>query len=467
VTTIPRRSYAFTLVLVAATAGAWLWASSLERDPMTDKDWAIAGLLFAMILGAEIVDANLWHPVANLTVSLSAALALAASLQLGPFVGGALVMAVILAEELYDRRQPIKAVVNVATFGLSSIAAGAAFLALADPDKTTLGSPGNLVAVLVAGLVFSTVNSWTVALIVAPVVGTTAWAMWSANLSGFAVEMVALPAVGGLIPVLAREHPLAMLVLAAPLIGSHVSLQKLEKAQAETRATMERLADALERRDLYTHNHSLRVAEFVHGILGEMPHIPSEVAEAIRAAARVHDLGKVGISDIPLNKPGALSEQERIEIEKHPVIGAEIIDGLEVYRTGAPIVRHHHERWDGKGYPDRLSGEEIPLGARIIAVADTFDAMTSDRPYRRGLSRAVALNEIRRQSGAQFDPRVVEAFERWLAATPVALPTTVPDAAEPAPASGPDLAPGVSVIRSLGARQGAATARATPRAAPE
>jgi HD-GYP domain-containing protein (c-di-GMP phosphodiesterase class II) len=176
---------------------------------------------------------------------------------------------------------------------------------------------------------------------------------------------------------------------------------------------MEHLADALERRDPYTHSHSDRVAMYVAGILTEMPQIPFETAEAIRSAARIHDLGKVGIADRALSKAGPLTIEERKEIEQHPEIGAEIIGQLGGYRQATTMVRHHHERWDGTGYPAGLRGEEIPLGARIIAVADTFDAMTTDRPYRPALSQAFALQEILRQSNAQFDPQVVAAFERY------------------------------------------------------
>jgi HD-GYP domain-containing protein (c-di-GMP phosphodiesterase class II) len=112
-----------------------------------------------------------------------------------------------------------------------------------------------------------------------------------------------------------------------------------------------------------------------------------------------------------LLKPGKLTDEEYEEIKRHPAIGAELIGNLEMYRRSVPLVRHHHERWDGRGYPDGIAGDEIPLGARIIAVADTFDAMTSDRPYRRAMSFEVAMAEIRRNSGIQFDPQIVEAFD--------------------------------------------------------
>ena len=173
---------------------------------------------------------------------------------------------------------------------------------------------------------------------------------------------------------------------------------------------MEGLANALERRDAYTYRHSIRVTEHVRTILGAMPQIPRPTAEAIIAAAHVHDLGKVGSRDGSLKKPGELSAEERQEIEQHAAIGAEIVSRLEAYKQSVDTIRHHHERWDGTGYPDGLEGEQIPLGARIIAVADAFDAMTSDRVYRAALPVDVAFAELAKGRGTQFDPQIVDVF---------------------------------------------------------
>jgi HD-GYP domain-containing protein (c-di-GMP phosphodiesterase class II) len=142
-----------------------------------------------------------------------------------------------------------------------------------------------------------------------------------------------------------------------------------------------------------------------------MPQIPHPTAEAIIAAAHVHDLGKVGSRDGSLKKPGELSAEERLEIEQHAAIGAEIVSRLEAYTQSVDTIRHHHERWDGTGYPDGLEGERIPLGARIIAVADAFDAMTSDRVYRAALPIDVAFAELAKGRGTQFDPQIVDLFQ--------------------------------------------------------
>ena len=176
-------------------------------------------------------------------------------------------------------------------------------------------------------------------------------------------------------------------------------------------ATLVALASALDVRDSETGGHSDRVLRYMELIIQELGITGSDVA-FLRRGALLHDLGKIGVPDNILRKPTALSESEWATMRKHPEFGARIIAGIPFLEDVSLIVRHHHERWDGTGYPDRLRGEEIPLGARIFAVADSFDAMTSDRPYRRALSVATACDEVMRCRGTQFDPQVVDAFTR-------------------------------------------------------
>ena len=137
--------------------------------------------------------------------------------------------------------------------------------------------------------------------------------------------------------------------------------------------------------------------------------------ELILSAARVHDIGKIAIPDAILNKPGALTAAEFALMKTHPVRGTEVLAGYQDFTRGITIVRHHHEAWDGRGYPDGLKGLAIPFGARVLAVADGFDAMTSDRPYRPGMSVAKAAGILRQGRGLQWDPQVVDALLRCIA----------------------------------------------------
>jgi putative nucleotidyltransferase with HDIG domain len=179
--------------------------------------------------------------------------------------------------------------------------------------------------------------------------------------------------------------------------------------QHETDHALVALADSIDKRDQYTFQHSLRVAKLSGEIAEAMGVTPRDV-DLLIAAARVHDLGKIATDNRVLFKRSSLTADERSAIQAHSVEGGELAGRFSMFRQGRRFIRHHHERWDGKGYPDGIAGEDIPLGARIIAVADSYDAMTSDRPYRKALPHEVALVELRRGAGTQFDPMVVEAF---------------------------------------------------------
>jgi putative two-component system response regulator len=171
------------------------------------------------------------------------------------------------------------------------------------------------------------------------------------------------------------------------------------------------LAYALDAKDGYTAGHSERVSEIAVGIGIELE-LPQSEMEQLRLAGKVHDIGKIGIDGTILHKPGVLDPAERAEMERHPTVGERILQPVVEDEAVLAMVRNHHERWDGQGYPDRLAGEGIPLGARILALADTFDAMTSERPYRTAKTVDFAIGEIERCSGSQFDPAVVEAFKK-------------------------------------------------------
>jgi len=184
------------------------------------------------------------------------------------------------------------------------------------------------------------------------------------------------------------------------------------------RITLESLVTALDARESETGSHSQRVVRFSL-TLGDALGITGKAREDLARGALLHDIGKIGVADHILLKPGRLTEDEWIEMRKHPDIGARIISGIEFLAPAAEVVLAHQERWDGKGYPRGLAGEEIPLGARIFAVADTVDAITTDRPYRRGQTFGAARAELIKCSGTQFDPQVVEVAaaitdEEWI-----------------------------------------------------
>jgi putative nucleotidyltransferase with HDIG domain len=169
------------------------------------------------------------------------------------------------------------------------------------------------------------------------------------------------------------------------------------------------LSSAIEARDPYTRGHSLRVAALAEGVARWLGW-PESRLEALRIGGALHDIGKLSVSASILSKPGPLTAAELATIRTHPAAGALLIEPIDSVRPALPYVLHHHERWDGDGYPHELRGNAIPVEARVLAVADAFDAMTSDRPYRQALSQPDALVEVERCAGGQFDPELAHAF---------------------------------------------------------
>jgi len=193
------------------------------------------------------------------------------------------------------------------------------------------------------------------------------------------------------------------------LLDHGIELSRLLSATSEV--TLNALVAALDAREHETEAHSRRVGEYslhLAGVIG----VDQPAREDIRKGALLHDIGKIGISDRILLKPGKLTSDEWVEMRKHPEIGYWILAGARDLQAASEIVIAHHERWDGEGYPNRLTGAAIPLGARIFSVVDAFDALTSNRPYHRGESYESARKEIETNAGTQFDPLVVEYFLR-------------------------------------------------------
>jgi putative nucleotidyltransferase with HDIG domain len=190
-----------------------------------------------------------------------------------------------------------------------------------------------------------------------------------------------------------------------------------EDTEAFTIVSLVRIADAVDLRDPITGGHSRRVAQWCASLLREMS-IDAEQSDLIITAARLHDIGKIAIPDAILRKPAVLSPEEFAIMKWHAVRGAEFLENLPEASVGIKIVRHHHERWDGSGYPDGLRGTDIPFGARLVAVADSLDAMTADRSYHKGMSVAAATALIRSGAGAQWDPDIVNTLLRLIGKPP-------------------------------------------------
>jgi hypothetical protein len=225
------------------------------------------------------------------------------------------------------------------------------------------------------------------------------------------LDFAAFLPLGMVVTALFRENPLGILFLVPTFLLLYFSLKREQALRNQTEAILEKLVDVLESKSPETAQHSKRVRAWVEDICNELG-MESGEEDMVLQAAVLHDLGKVGLDDSLLRKPG-LSAEEFHHIMEHPGVSAALLEGLTLFEGGRDIVLHHHERYDGKGYPDHLTGENIPFGARIIAVADSFDAMVSSRPYRaKSLTVMEALKILDQERGAQFDPELVVTFTK-------------------------------------------------------
>ena len=195
---------------------------------------------------------------------------------------------------------------------------------------------------------------------------------------------------------------------AALILEDHGQFENLERLRDQSLTALVR---AIETKDLYTHRHSERTRALVRAMSQEIP-LPESLILQIERGAVLHDIGKIGIEDAILKKTGPLTPEEYTVMKTHPALGLQILQPVRFLRAASAIVLYHQEWFNGAGYPEGLAGEEIPLGARIVQIIDAWDAMTSDRPYRKAMPKSAAITELRRQAGTQFDPKLVDIFLR-------------------------------------------------------
>lgn len=234
--------------------------------------------------------------------------------------------------------------------------------------------------------------------------------VWIDNIKEIFPMSIIIGFIGIVIAYVYFIHGLAiMLFFFGPLLLIRYSLILYIDILNNYMATMQIINKLIEAKDTYTSGHATRVQELSIKLANSI-NLKKHVINNISTAALLHDIGKVGINDSILNKPDRLTDSEYEEIKKHPILGAEIINGINFLKDSVDIVLYHHERYDGKGYPKGISGEKIPLEACIVSIADSYDAMTSNRPYRKAMDKETALNEIKNNAGKQFHPVLAEKF---------------------------------------------------------
>lgn len=413
------RRLAPMLVLVwIAGAGAIVAAiRSVHLNFLPGVDNAI---FFALLLVVAIISemkpvAYAFGPV-NKNESLTITVILFTLFTLGWAPAVLLAAASVVVADIVANKPYYKVLFNTSMYAIATLAAGIVYTAALAPLTTYADLSPILQQILgrfIGGGVYYLVNVTLLMIVLSQIQRVALGEMIVWNLRDSAIVNFALVSIAIAMSLLWSLHVAASLILIPPIFMAKLGYQGYTKLRSETHAVLAALADLLDLRDHNTGQHSRRVAELSYGVARTLG-VPETQALAIKSVARIHDVGKIVVRDAVLLKAGPLTPEERAHVQTHLEVGGQILTHLSVYKPHLAILLQHHERVDGRGYPDGLSGDSIVLGARILAVCDAYDTMSSDRPYRSAVSKETAMLELYRNANSQFDPKVIFALETWL-----------------------------------------------------
>jgi putative nucleotidyltransferase with HDIG domain len=383
---------------IALVVGA-VGATSPARESL-----AVTVILFAL---ASVSKRWPMHLSAKMKLTAGDTASFAAALVLGPFLAMLIAGGSTMVAQLLGRRASWHNwAFNGAVHALGAGAAAVTYTTLAERGGDLSSSP---LAIVAAAIVKYAADTTLVDIAVGLQLRRNPIATWwpihrRDLLPHAALYLLALPAA-----VLATSHPWALALFAAPVGMVVLAMRETAGLRQRTRIALHELADLVDQRDPFTHGHQQRTAVVAERLARAMRLQPSQV-ELIREAARVHDIGKIGTADHVLLKPGPLEAHEEADMRRHAEVGAKLLQQLPEFWEGASLVVAHHERPDGKGYPRGLTSPELTLEAQVVAVADAYDAMSNDRPYRPALTWQAARAELVRGRGSQWDQRVIDAL---------------------------------------------------------
>jgi hypothetical protein len=402
---LPRSAMAYVCAVMLAGL-----ATTVVGSGHRDLKWSEVAVLAALYWIGD--SAPVVTKLRSMGISTGFPVALAAVLLVGPW--GASLVCVIGAVASRGRVAWYKRGFNVAQMALSALAAGFLFEVFPGGEPrgfATVHFPEVLPAVAAAGLAFCVLNYVLVAVAIRLSTKMPLTRVWWGGMSETAFPSLGYGLIGLIIAVLwsGGVGPVAALLVLAPMLIARWAFQQYAAQHAAYEATVASLIHAVETKDYYTRGHSERVAK-ASVMVAKQLGMREDRLEMLRYAGMLHDVGKLGVPTKLLQKTGPLDDEEFASIKLHPTRGFEMVHGISFLDEALLGIRHHHERVDGRGYPDGLVGDAIPEFARLIAVADAFDSMTSTRSYRGARSVDAAMRELKRWAGSQFDPRMVDAL---------------------------------------------------------
>ncbi len=420
---LPLSARVYILLLTALAAGAVLLSAlALGTDTAVWAGVVLIAVAIAFLDAFPIILGHIGVPLgvstSDVEVTVSDTIKFASVLLcsapvaiLGVFLG-------TFVAEARTRRVWFKQAFNISEMTLAWAGGAWVYDTFHETTVDFFGSPQNVLVLILAGLTAFTINSFLLALVISLAARLPFRYIWFRNIPQVILQDLGLLSLGVLFAILWNYNPFTIALAALPLFIVRHSFEVANQLAVQTRDALAALMKVVDERDQQTYDHSERVSNYARRTAEELS-LDREAIEEIAQAALLHDLGKVGMSDVILFSTTKLSPEERRSAERHAEIGAMLLARFPLYQKGADLVRHHHEHFDGNGYPDKLKGDAIPIGARIISVADSYQAMTEERPYRKALSQEQAIAELNRCCGTQFDPDVVAAFIHTLQSSEV------------------------------------------------
>jgi putative nucleotidyltransferase with HDIG domain len=400
------RSPAFIAYYLLASLGGYValffWSRNIDMSR-----WLEYTIFILLIVIADLVNVSLPHGGAS--ISVSTPITFSAIVIFGPFAAAWMeAVSAIVVEGVVTRRPLEKIFFNVPLLALATGLAGLTFQALPFSDR--LISPLFLIPLVGCGVVHFLVNTSTVSIIIGLSDHRNPLRIWKTNYFWNVRHLIAfVPLTAIIILVYRFAAPWTLALFIIPLLLLRYAYRLYLDMKETHISTLTALTSALDAKDAYTHGHSYRVSRYALQV-GRALGLPSKKMELLEYAALLHDIGKIGVRGDIISKKGKLTDEEYTAMKAHPEIGAQIIERLKFLKEGAQIVRSHHERPDGRGYPDGLKGEQIPFEARILNVCDTLDAMTSTRSYRKAVDIEGVIQEFIKFKGTQFDSEVVDVL---------------------------------------------------------
>jgi len=392
---------------VITTSAIVLFIYLIPSLPSLSNIWFVLIFFLAISAFAEFIPVDL--PVSG-AVSIGFPIDFVLILVYGPALAMLITaLGALIGETIERERSWYKEMFNASQFALSAGLAGIVYQKLGG-IVGAVNLSNYIIPAIACALVYYLVNSNLFIMVTHLAEGKSIWSIWKTQLKGIIVTYIALAPIGFIMAMVYVTIGIwGIILFFFPLILARRSFELYTKMRRVYLETIRALAAAIDAKDPYTKGHSERVAKTSVALAQEL-NLSDRDIENIEYTALLHDIGKIGIADNILGKNSSLTNEEFDKIKEHTVMGAKIIEPVDFLKNSYKAIYHHHEKYNGKGYPDGLKEKDIPLLARIIAVADAYDAMSSDRPYRKKLNKDKILKELKDQSGKQFDPEVVKAL---------------------------------------------------------